>query len=744
MTTNETVRRLLQYWLFIVLLPLATAGSYYFFARFQPKKFKSETTLYTGITSGYQIKGATSNADRDLEATRNAFDNLMQLVTSREVREEVCLRLLAWQLQEEAAHPGGRPAAGYPGASALNLLNRTLAAPKSSPYTHLLPPALKRRLVGATLEETTTRVQAYYQASNTNEVYRLLNSTDPSFSKDALSKIVVSRLKNSDMIQAEYVAQSPLLCQKTLELWTLVAIRKNRELFAGQGESVAGYFTQATRQAQARLQAAEERLQAFEQQHNVVDYERQLSVLMNERQATATDYINLEMAYAGSVAALRTLEATLATQGVRNLQSQEIMDMRNQLADLNDQAGELALLLKNQPDAIGAARLSRLRQEAAQVGGQIGERVQRYAQAAPLGQGLVTKNLLVTYTKTALRAEELRSRLGLMRQQKDLAARRYDQLVPLGVELAHIRREVEVAEKAYASQAEGLKKSKLLQQNSTMASQLRVVDPPNLPSVPTDDKTLVLLLASLVAMLLLVGAAVATTGVLDQSLLDPAQAAKATSFAVAGVVPELADNEAYDLARRAEDHLARQLLLQFYGHPRASQPYLIGVLSSRRGEGKTGVACNLAASLNEMGIRTVNLFPDDHKYQLIPNDDTAFYLPLQGLRPGVTAAELAARELYPDEVVIIEFPAVCEAAYPASLLRSLNLILVAVRAERSWQAADRAIFDHIQHATDAPIELVLNGVMPEYVMEIIGARGRPARVPHAPALPLHPLPDEVA
>jgi hypothetical protein len=110
MTTNETVRRLLQYWLFIVLLPLATAGSYYFFARFQPKKFKSETTLYTGITSGYQIKGATSNADRDLEATRNAFDNLMQLVTSREVREEVCLRLLAWQLQEEAG-VGAQPLA---------------------------------------------------------------------------------------------------------------------------------------------------------------------------------------------------------------------------------------------------------------------------------------------------------------------------------------------------------------------------------------------------------------------------------------------------------------------------------------------------------------------------------------------------------------------------------------------------------------------------------------------------------
>lgn len=744
MTPNELVRRLLQYWLFILLLPLVAAGSYYVFSRFQPKKFKSETTLYTGITSGYQIKGATSHSDRDLEATRNAFDNLIQLITSREVREEACLRLLAWQLEQEARRPVARPPAGYPGASALRRLRHALAAPQRSPYTRLLTPALKRRLLGATPAETTARLRAYYQASTTNEVYRLLNSTDPSFSKDAFTKATVARLQNSDMLQLAYVAPTPQLGQKTLEFWTAVALRRNRELFAGQGEAVADYFTQAVRQAQARLQAAERRRQAFEQQHNVVDYERQLSVLLNGRQATATSYSALEMAYAGAVAARRTLEATLARQGIRNLQSQEIMGLRTRLADLNGQAGERALLLQTQPTAAAAAQLASLRQQAAQVAARIGERVQRYAQGAPVGQGLVTKDLLATYTKATLRAEDLGSRRELLRRQKDLAAGRYQQLVPLGVELARIRREVALAEKAYNSQAEGLKKSKLLQQNSALAAQLRLVDPPNLPSAPADDKTPLLLLASLGAMLLLVGAAVATTGVLDKSLLDPTQAAKATSFAVAGVVPDITDGHGYELAQRAEDHLARQLLLQFYGQPRASQPYLIGVLSSRRGEGKTGVACNLAASLNEMGVRTVSLFPDDHRFQLIPNDDTVFYSPLQGLRPGATAAELAGKYLYPDEVVIIEFPAVGENAYPASLLRSLHLILVAVRAERTWQAADRAIFGHIRHATEAPIELVLNGVMPEYVLDIIGARGRPARGPRAPVLPVAPLPGEVA
>jgi hypothetical protein len=472
----------------------------------------------------------------------------------------------------------------------------------------------------------------------------------------------------------------------------------------------------------------------------VVDYERQLSVLLQERQATATAYSDLQMQAAGAESARRSLESTLASQGVRNLQSEEIIGLRNHLADLNSQAGEITLL-KNQSDASTAARLASLRQQAAQVAAKIGEKVQAYASKAPIGQNLVTKNLLTTYTKTTLRAEDLRSQLGLLRSQKDLAASRYRQLVPQGVEITQIRREVALAEKAYASQAEGLKKSKLQQQNSTLATQLRVIDPPYLPTDPAHDKTLLLVVASMVAMLLLVGVGVATTGVLDKSLLDPAQAAKATSFAVAGVVPEITGaQDDYVLAQRAEDHMARQLLLQFHRQPQASHPYVIGVLSSHYGEGKTSVACNLAASLNEMGIRTLSLFPDDHTFRLIPNDDTRFYSPLQGLKPGVMVADLAGQKIYPDEVVIIEFPAVSEHAYPASVLRDLSLILVAVRAERAWQPADRAIFGHIQRATDAPIELVLNGVMPEYVMDIIGARGRPARPLRAPVLPVHPLP----
>ncbi len=743
MTANELVRRLLQYWLYLLLLPLTMAASVYFFARFQSKKYTSETVLYTGITSGYQIVGDNNRSSHDLDATNTAFSNLISLVGSREVREEACLRLLAWQLLAEANRPAAYLPTNHHITYVLGSAARAVFAPQATPYAQFLTPAYRGLLLGNTLDETTARLTAYYGTSATNAVYKVVNSKDPSFSTDALGRVLCNRLHNSDMLSLSYTSSSPAICQKTLEFLTEVAIRKNKELFAGQSDSVITYFARATSQAQARLQAAEQRRLAFEQQHSLADYDQQVVVLTNERQATAASYGSLEMEYAGATATLASIGRTLRQRGIQTRQSEEIMGLRNRLASLNSQATELALAA---PTTATTAQLAGVRQQAARLADKIEAKVKTYYQGAPVDQGAVVKNLLADYGKTTLRAEDLRSQLALLRRQKDLAASHYHQLVPQGVAMSQIRRQVEVAEKDYFSQAEGLKKSQLAQHNGDLTGHLRVVDPPYLPGVALDDKKPQLMLLGALAMLLLTGAAVATTGVLDTSLQHPEQATKDTSFAVAGVVPEITKPQHQQLAYQAEGTLARQLLLQVHRQPQGGQPYTIGILSSYGGEGKTNVACNLAASLNAMGIKTLSMFPDDHRFQIIPNDDTLFYSPRQGLTPGTTVAELADQTMYSDEVVIIEFPAVFEHTYPASVLRSLDLILVSVRAERTWQLADRNIFAHIQQLTTAPIELVLNGVLPEYVTEVVGARAgrasaRPARAPApAPALPAHPLP----
>ncbi|WP_210520376.1 GumC family protein [Hymenobacter terricola] len=740
MTAREFLRLMRRHWLLLVLVPVTTAVSIFFFSRFQEKKYKSDTVIYTGIASGYKIEGGNNDGGGGWSATSTGFDNLLSLINSRDTRDEVCLRLLAWHLMTDPTgympQPGA-PAAGATASRAPGGLLHRLFGTKSAP-DQLLPAPVRARLLGATLEETTARVRTAFQAGPRNPVYRLVNSKVAFYSEEALWAITAARVKDSDLVQIEYTTTDPIICQKTLEILIDVSIRKHKELFTGQNETVVNYFDQSAQKAYKRLQEAEQRLLAFHQKHNIVDYEKQISASTDERQLAADKYNLLEMQYAGAFSTLKSVENTLGHRGGSNLKSQEIIRLRSQLSGLNKQISELELVGNAVPGA--PARLARLKQQADQLTTRMSDAVNgEYADTHSV-RGVNVKELLSDYSKNTLQVEDLKSQLNLMRQQKQASAGQYNALVPLGAEIRKIRREVEVAEKEYLSQMEGLKQSKLSQQNGVLASQLRVVDPPYLPLTSTGSKLMMLLIGGFLGAFLLTGAGVVTVGMLDNSLQNPAHAAAVTTFPVAGIIPKPTGPKPTpnDHAKRAEDHLARHLLLKFQRKVNIEKPYIIGVLSTQFTEGKTEICCSLAANLNDMGIKTLSLFPNDHALQVIPNDDTQFYSPLQGLAKGVTVADIAGKAVHSDSVIIIEFPALLETTYPASLLQGLDLILVAVRAERTWTQADKAVFQSIRTVTKAPIEIILNGVLPEYVIEFIGARTRGTSPAYAPALPPYP------
>lgn len=738
MTAREFIRLLRRHWLLLLLIPVTTAGSIYVFSRFQPKNYTSDTVIYTAIGSGYKIEGGNNGSGDGWSAAATAFDNILTLINSRDTRQEVCLRLVAWRLMEDAARPA-RPAPTTTVSSLLGGWGANNAADKASAYERLLPAPLRARLTGPTLAVTTTRVLAYYRATPTNPLYRLINSKDPQFSEEALWRINASRVKDSDLVRIEYSASDPVVCQKTLALLTDVFIRKHRELFTGQNESVIGYFDQAAQKGFQRLQAAEQRLLAFHQKHNIVDYDEQIVASTGDRQLTLDKYNALQMQYAGATSSLKSVESTLGKRGVSNLKSQEIIRLRDRLSDLNRQITEVELLNQAQSSPSTAGRLASLKQEAAQLSGKIGETVNSYYSSSNATQGVAVKDLATDYTKNTLLVADLRSQLNLMRRQQEASASQYNRLVPLGAEIRKLRREVEVAEKEYLSQMEGVKQSKLSQQNGVLASQLRVVDPPYLPLDPNGSKTLLLMVGGFLGSFLLIGAGLVTTGMLDNSLQQPAVATKVTTFPVAGILAKTVGlNEQQQLdAKRAEDHLGRQLLLKLQQRS-PDKPYVIGVLSSQSGEGKTAVCDSLTASLRAMHIKTLTLFPGYHYFLQLNYDDTRFYSPLLGLTPGSTIADFTGKAVTLDTVVIIEFPALLESAYPASLLQELDLILVAVRADRAWHQADKTIFENIKRITRSPIELVLNGVLPEYVTDFIGKQARPMGAYRGPALPAHP------
>ena len=85
-------------------IPFLLAVVVYYFTRNQEKVYQSEAIIYTGITTGYSIE-STSQRPTDYFSTSAQFDNMINLLTSRQTVVETSLRLLGQDLSLPSHNP---------------------------------------------------------------------------------------------------------------------------------------------------------------------------------------------------------------------------------------------------------------------------------------------------------------------------------------------------------------------------------------------------------------------------------------------------------------------------------------------------------------------------------------------------------------------------------------------------------------------------------------------------------------
>lgn len=86
--------------LLLIAIPLLLAIVVFYFTRNQDQVFESEAIIYTGITTGYSIE-STAQRPTDFFSTSAQFDNLINLINSRQTIVETAIMLLAQNLSLE-------------------------------------------------------------------------------------------------------------------------------------------------------------------------------------------------------------------------------------------------------------------------------------------------------------------------------------------------------------------------------------------------------------------------------------------------------------------------------------------------------------------------------------------------------------------------------------------------------------------------------------------------------------------
>lgn len=641
------------------------AVSIWYFTRNEKKVYSSETVVYTGIASGYNLSG---NNKADFFATSNAFDNLLSIINSRETKQQVAIQLLSTHLFLKKHDP--------------NLLSWG----SYNELMKLFPDSIKTSLVKQTIPETIDAVNSYMQASDKNLIYELLNSDNPYYSVNSLQNIKAIRMSSSDLVKVSYETNDAAICKHTLEILVETFIKKHKLLREGQTDSVIAYFEKETHNSFKRLDSVEQVFLDFNKQNDIINYYEQTKAVAGEKENLDALNHTLEMDRMATGSALSKVDENIKGRLYQSLYGPEIMGEREKLSDIYNKIA-LSEVINKDNNAGGQKKyIDSLRVVAQSQEGRLKASLDNLYKETNTPNGIPTKTVLDEWLKATLLSEQSKARLTVMDKRKKEFAEQYKKFAPLGATLKKIERQITVSEQEYLELLHGLNQARLTQQNNELTSKLTIVDPPYLPLKANTSKRKILIAVGFLAGFILILAIILTNTLINKTLQEPQRAKRLIGKTIAGIFPLLKVSP--DFLARARLRLTQQLL-SVIGE--AEKPAVIGITSVQAGEGKSTIASIWEKELKHLG----------------------FAVSHQHFEKGYTIPETAG-------IVLLELPALEDLIMQKGMLPELTHTFLVCRANRVWRKMDTGLTEDFEKVVPLTLLPILNGVDTDFAEDYIG------------------------
>lgn len=246
-----------RYWL--VILPLLTTLIAIYNTRNIPKIYEVNTTIYTGIASGFTIESGSDGTRIDWSAVKNGIDNLISIIMSKSTLRNVSLRLYAQHM--------------IYGDSLKD--NNYITAANYRALWRITPPDVRLLIDKNSIDRTVENLNSYEKSSPKNFVYGLFNWYHRHYSYNSLKNIVVKRVLDSDMIQIEYSSDDPGIAYNTLIILNSEFVKQYEVLRFSQTNSVIEYFRNELAQLEKRLRSSEDSLTLYNIEKRIINYPEQ-------------------------------------------------------------------------------------------------------------------------------------------------------------------------------------------------------------------------------------------------------------------------------------------------------------------------------------------------------------------------------------------------------------------------------------------------------------------------------------
>lgn len=697
------MRLLKQHLLWFILIPCVAAGTAFLVTQNEPKVYRSQATLYTGLVSRYSLLTDRQSGFTDHSAS--AFDNILTTLNSRETLLQISINLLADHLRLQ------QPDTLVLGNAGFQKLHEAI----TPGWENLFFIASDSVLLHRTLDSLA-------KSPAPNPVKSLLLKPDSYYSLQHLGESIIgtARKNTNDVLLMEYESDDPAVAQRTLHYAILILNRRYATLKTSETNSVIGYYEAKLEKAKEKLAQAEASLRAFSERHQVLDYDEEARTVAASREALSNEYNQELMRKDAAKASLDALNKRMSQQGSIHTANNDLTEKQKKLANAESKLANARAY--GQPRNV----ITQLQTAVDKAADDLKISAQKYDAVANSADAVPTATVANDRLTKSLEYEESEARLQTYQKRMNEYQAKTSEYGPLGSQLRQLNRNLAVAEKEYLDLIQSVDQSRTRRQDVAIGGTLEVLDAPDFPAKPLPGKRLQLVLIGFGVGMFIALLLTALRYLFDKRIQSPEQAESLIGMPVAALFPTVKKPLVYTRATRAARSMFEQLFnainIEVTQNTNKPFPPIITLFSIRSKQGKSWVANGLIQLYETADQQVAYCYPrttgSEQREQrrgvtLFPYTIRPDFMNVSGVEYLVDYTQGFDASQF--DRIILELPALINNQIPVYLLKNSALSLLVVDANSPWARAEKQLLSLYLRVTNQPTLTVLNRVEGNYV-----------------------------
>ena len=657
---------------YLIILPIISLIVAWFMTRNMERIYDTNTTIYTGMITGYNLEGTGAVGGN----SETNITNLILIITTDNTIHEVALRLFARCMMY------GNP----------NKDNNYISAEHFRQLNATVPPEVKALINRNSEDQTYANLKAYEKPTQNNFIFGILNYHPYFGINNITSRLKVLQLNGSDIIDIGYSANDAGIAYNTLDILNKAFARQYQQIRFGETNNVIRFFEKEVARLYKILSNAEDDLIRYNISKKVINYGEQTKALTGleaQQQNFRNDQL---MNYTTSKALLDYLERQLGNRAQVIRSNREFTNQVRDISRIQSRISNLKLMSSEGGGQNNESQeeLAKAQRDLQKVTGRVTQLTKDIeASTYSTESGMKANDMLERWLEQILLLEKTKAEMTATDIMKDNLDRQYLFYAPIGATIERKVRHIGFIEGNYMEMLKALNAARMRQRNLQMSTAtLRVLNPPMFPLNAQPTNRIMILLGSLLLTFMLTALWFLIIEMLDRTLRDRMRSERITKIPVMGCFPKESNLRYRRFNKTIADMAMKQLSKSLLPHFKEGQQNVLNLISTDSGNGKSYLAQELENYWISIGLEVRRLTYDEDFLA----EDSKFILAkdIKDLCP----------DILPNEIAIIEYPNMDDNSISPALLNIGTINLMVTRANRTWKDVDQKALNELQAMLD--------------------------------------------